>query len=1076
MPIKPTLCFLAFLSCLALPGRIGAASGNDEVSNYEVTLLVDGRKVADTWINLSAGGTYIEIPGAPILSALAGMIDKQALSQLESQVSSSGTFSNRVLSRYGIMLTINGPKKAVILSLAKKAAAPAAVPAAKPKVDSGIAHRQQVKDDSGPWATPPMPALPGNQADSLDSVFSVSHPAAPKPVKPKAEVPAPSDAGWGPAKPDTARPNTAPKPVPVKPEIQLQSFRLDKTRDELFEEVFKRKAPPLPPSVEVTLLVDGRSYGTLWLQYNKEQKRYTFPVDPVLNALHGLVRADLFAKLTERASRQTRFTVEDLIESGFPTMLNTSVFELSTGVPAQLLGTKIHTLTPQRIDPSTVPALEPSPVSAYLNVKATQKLSYSQYNPTPYDSLGSGKRIVELRNSRNRDPAVVSLDGAANILGWVLEGRGNIWEQPEEGAVEFSRQDIRIVHDWPKQALRLTAGDLIFPTSGFQTFIKLGGAGLSRDFSLQPHMVAYPVKELEFFLAGHSEVKVYVNGVLKTTLDLEQGTHDLKGFPFTRGESEVEVVIRDDLGQTQTLNFSFIHEPNLLAKGFSAFSFNVGLPSRNVYNRNRIGPDSAKYEFLNYDYDVDHPMVFMDYRRGLSDRMTLEGYTQALDTAGLVGVNSLYALKIGKISANLAASYQGDNVMDWAGSLEYIYIPKVTPKTSPISWRFQAEYQGEGFYRPGQDRSRLGAVTLANSIQKNGRFANLNVGLSYAMRPDSADFYSIYTGVNKNWKKGFSGNLAFKNTFDRRRSTGTSVSMTVTYFFFADQQSVRASQRIENHRPDGTEQGAIPKWDYTTDLAYDYNGSAPFPKNPTLSAATSFGPYSNEYTGMAEWKGNQGYAQALLRRTEPKTSSVITNFADLSLQSSLVFADGNFAISRPIVNSFVIVKGIENEKDCDLIVNPSEVGYEGKAAPWFPGVVPNLSPYYLKKVHVDVVDPPFGSGEERSDFTLYPSYKTGYAIYMGTSATIIALGTLMLSPGVPASYQTFTATPIDGTSSREPVMGFTNGAGKFQLTRLQPGRYKIEMDVEGKIYHLVLTLPKNSSGIKSVGTLVLTQD
>lgn len=1070
-----TLLLVALALCLGVFRPVHAQPAGEGVSNFEVILLVDGKKAGETWINLSNGGTNIEIPSSPVLAALALLVSAEEVKRMSALVSSEGTFTNKVLARQGISLTINGPRRQVMLALAKKAVPPAQT---IPKTDSPMVAHHSPKDDSGPWATPPVPALPGHQSDSLDSIFTIEQKKAAAVAASKTAEKGPSvpDAGWDPVAAgasDSAGSRPAMNPRPPGPETQLQSYRLDKTRDELFEEVFKRKAPPLPTSVEVTLLVDGKSYGTLWLNYNKEQKKYTFPVDPVLSALHGLVRADLFDKLTERARRQSRFTVEDLIESGFPTVLNTSVFELSTGVPAQLLGTKIHTLSSQKINPNTVPAISPNKFSAYLNTKIKTQFNYSQYNPSPFDSNGFGFRTVEARNKQPRDAVNVNLDGAVNLMGWVAEGKGNLREKPLNEGVEATRQDFRLVHDWPRRSLRLTAGDLIFPTSGFQSFQKMGGIGLSRDFSLQPHLVAYPVKELEFFLPNKSEVKVYIDGILKTTLELDQGTHDLQGFPFTRGESEVSIEIRDESGQSQTLNFSFIHEPSLLAKGLSAFSYNVGLPSENIGNRNAAPYGAGGVEVLNYLYDADHPAVFLDYKRGITDRFTMEGYTQALDTAGMVGMNGLYALKIGKVSSEFAVSYRQEKEIDWAANLEYIYIPKVTPKASPISWRFKMEYLGPEFYRPFQDTNLLGSVTVASSIQKSAKIANLNMSMSYTSRPEKTDFYNFFLGVSRNWRKGISGNLSLKNTFDRLRHTNTSVSMTATYYFFADQQSVRASQRIENHRPDGNDlQGPPPNWDFTTDLAWDYNSSAPFPKNPSMNATTSLGPTSNDYSGTVEWKGNQGIAQALLRRTEPKRFSVITNYADLSLATSLVYVDGSFALSRPISNSFVLVKGVENEKDCDLLVNSTEVGYEAKGQPWLPGVIPTVNSYYLKQVHVDVIDPPFGSGEERTDFTLYPTYKSGYAIYMGTSATVIALGTLLLAPGVPAEYQTFSATPMDG-KSKDPVMGFTNGAGKFQLTRLQPGRYMIEMEAEGKSYNLVLTLPKKTAGIKSVGTLVL---
>jgi outer membrane usher protein len=853
----------------------------------------------------------------------------------------------------------------------------------------------------------------------------------------------------------------------------MQTYRLDKTREELFEEIFKHKEPPLPANVEVTLLVDGKSYGTLWILYNYEQKRYTFPVDPVLNALQGLVRRDLWEKLAQRAKAQSRFTVEDLIACGFPTVLNTSVFELSTGVPAQLLGTKIHPLSGQVVDPYTVPASEPSGFTAFLNTRFRDRLPYYQYSKTTADSLGRGQALVDSRNKQPRQPFITDLDGAVNLKTWVIEGKGSLLEKPKENAFEIRRQDFRLVHDWPRKSLRLTAGDLIFPTSGFQGFLKMGGLGFSRDFSLQPHLVAYPVKEFEFFLVNPSEVKVFINGVLRGTYQLDQGTHDLKGFPLAVGESEVEIQITDNTGQTQTLNFDFIHEPSLLAKGITAFSYNLGFPSRDVFNAPTRSTNPGRKVILDYEYDLDQPVFFLDFRRGMSNTLTMETYSQATDTVGMLGFGLLQAIRIGKIKADVAASYHHRDDFAWAGNLEYTYIPKVTANVSPVSWRIKSEYISKKFFRVGQDPTLLGALNMDASYQQYSQLINFSLGGSYTFRPDSADFYSISTGLSRNWPKGFASSLMLKNTFDRSKSVNTTVAASLNYFFNYDVQSYNASERIENHQPTGFEEGPPPSWDYSTELLWDYNGSATFPHNPVLNMSTSFGPTSNDYSARARWNGNQGIAQVMGRRYEPKSSYIISNYLDLSLQTTLLYADGNFALGRPVQNSFVMVKGIENEKECDILVNPNEMGYDAKARNWLPGVIPNVSPYYLKKIHLEALDPPLGSNDERTDFTIYPGYKSGYVFYLGSKSTIIALGTLLLEADKPAEYQSFQAIPLDG-DSRDPISGFTNKVGKFQLTRMQPGKYRIEMYVEEKLYTTTLNLPKKSNGITTVGALLMS--
>lgn len=1084
----PAALYLTLLA-LGIPMMGSAAGPEGGGTNVDVVLVVNGKKKADTWVNVSENGSLIEIPGPPVFLALIPLIPSALITRIEGQMGPAGTITNKVLARYGIDLAFNRQKSQVTLGMSKANPPPSPAPAPAVKTDTGAVPKEEriagsaakAKDTSGPWTTPPLAAVQNGNGGSEPEKIQVAPMTLPGPA-PAKRIPAKDtarDNGWEPLKGDSMVAKTEPpfpaaaKPAKEEPKSsELQTYQLDRSRDELFEDVFKHKPPPLPPSVEVTLLVDGKSFGTLWILYSPELKKYTFPVDPVLNALQGLIKHELWEKLERRASAQSRFTVEDLIDCGFPTVLNTSVFELSTGLPAQSLGSKLLPLSALPVDPYTVPAYEPAGFSAFLNMRLRERFPYYQYNPGPYDSTGFGRSIVDSRNKNPREPLTVDLDGAINHKAWVLEGKAVLLEQRDQYSADLHRSDIRLIHDWPRSSVRLTAGDLIFPTTGFQSFTKMGGIGLSRDFSLQPHLAAYPVKDFEFFLSNPSEVKIYINGTLKGTYQLDPGTHDIKGFPFTNGESEVEIRITDYTGQTQTLNFNFIQETSLLAEGRSVFSYNIGLPSQDVYKQTLPDEGGDKAEIMNYEYDLDHPSLYLEYKRGISDVLTAEAYSQVQDTAGIAGTSALRAFRWGKIKADAAGSYHIDDGFSWAGSVEYTFIPKMIRYTSPMSWRLRTEHIGERFFRPGQDKSLLGATTITGSLQKDIEFAVMNLAASYTFRPDSTDFYNLLLSFNKSWGRGWATSFSLKNTFDRQRSTNTNVNLTLDYYFNLEKNSVSASERVDNHKATLLDKGTPPNWDYTTDVDWDYNVAAPFPANPSLRAVTSFGPEGNNYSGMAKWQGNEGYAQIDGERDEPKLSSLITNHADATLQTSLVYVDGNFAFSRPITNSFVMVKGIDNEKSNDIVVNANDYGYDAQATKWMPGVISNVNPYSLKKVHIDVIDPPIGANDERTDYTIYPGYKSGYALYMGTKSTIIALGTLMLDSGKPAEYQTFQAVALDG-EKRDPVVGFTNGAGKFQLTRLQPGAYRIEMDIQGRPCSALLTLPKDAEGIKAVGVLSL---
>jgi hypothetical protein len=216
--------FLLYILALAIavPAPLSAATGTDEAaSNFDVSLMVDGKLEAETWINLSGGGTLIEIPAAPVLSALKAMIGDDLIRKLEGQTSPEGTFTNKVLARAGIFLSINVPLQQVYLSVSKAAAKTKSAPAAETTAPAAKAappteavqvvapdsapRAAKPKSDSGPWTSPAVPPLPGERADSASGK---SHPAKPVPEK-AVSIPAPiqqidADKNWEVVKTDSS--------------------------------------------------------------------------------------------------------------------------------------------------------------------------------------------------------------------------------------------------------------------------------------------------------------------------------------------------------------------------------------------------------------------------------------------------------------------------------------------------------------------------------------------------------------------------------------------------------------------------------------------------------------------------------------------------------------------------------------------------------------------------------------------------------------------------------------------------------------------------------------------------------
>ena len=309
----------------------------------------------------------------------------------------------------------------------------------------------------------------------------------------------------------------------------------------------------------------------------------------------------------------------------------------------------------------------------------------------------------------------------------------------------FQRKDVRLVYDRPEQALRFSAGDIQYLTLGYQSSVRMGGVSISKDYSLQPYILTYPIGEHEFYLTDPAEAEIWVDEVMVSKMVLEPGTHDIRGFPFSMGNNHVKIVLKDFAGRTDTIAFSFQYNTTLLTKGYSRFSFNAGFPSPIVDER--------------YRYNQDQPCLSLAYQRGISDKLTLDLYSQAFTSeintrtfSSIVDTNTLFS-KSYKLSRSregmlaMVLNYYGKNVklsdvvskmrglnnpsgfinLDAAGSyikkrgpgsalrLGYTYETMVSYKNSeqahpsafklstPLVWNTQAEYLSPKFLRSPVD-------------------------------------------------------------------------------------------------------------------------------------------------------------------------------------------------------------------------------------------------------------------------------------------------------------------------------------------------------------------------------------
>jgi outer membrane usher protein len=124
---------------------------------------------------------------------------------------------------------------------------------------------------------------------------------------------------------------------------------------------------------------------------------------------------------------------------------------------------------------------------------------------------------------------------------------------------------------------------------------------------------------------------------------------------------------------------------------------------------------------------------------------------------------------------------------------------------------------------------------------------------------------------------------------------------------------------------------------------------------------------------------------------------------------------------------------------------------------------PSLSSYSDRTVTVDAANARSGTDIGQGSFRLFPSYRSGYKLEVGSEYSVTAMGTMVDIDGEPVSLVTGTATEL-AHPERQPVTMFTNRVGRFGATGLAPGKWRIEMlDAKKSVFEI--EIPEDADGI-----------
>jgi len=712
----------------------------------------------------------------------------------------------------------------------------------------------------------------------------------------------------------------------------------------------------------------------------------------LLQILEPILKDDRLARLKSALGQGNELTKQMLATAGLTLRYDNARLALAIDIPVDARRGRSFSLRGDRGSRSQT--LQPASVSGYVNLRSS------------FDAVeqGPGRGLVA---------PISSIEGAIRVAGIVAESEAYLSLRP--GEPRLRRIGSRFVYDDLKDTLRVTLGDLATTPRAFQSAPLLGGVAISRFYNvLDPQRDVRSGGVQNFSILSPSIVETFVNSRSVERKTLQPGTYSLQDFTLAEGANQVRLQIEDAAGQKRNIDFSVYSNLALLEPGLTEFSGAAGVYASPTRGGIGYGRQWAATGFV---------------RRGLSPQLTAGVNAQADSTAEQAGAEMLIGTDLGLIGFDLAGSRRRSGGNGFAAALEYqrvlgganggnsqsvhasveyrssrFAIPGALLAREPISWRASADYSlnlGADKFVSGDiqyQRDRVQRVTIISARATAGWRIGRMLGAIAEVEWDH--------GGNR---RGVLVSLGLRQRLGTRGSARAD----------ADSRG-RASVSVQDSG--GTGVGA-------------WAGDADLNRTPGQASVDLNGSYVAN-------RADLGVQQSLtldrsgLRINEARTS--------LRVGTSIAFADGGFAIGRPITDAFLIASPHSSLKGTPLRLDPyesSDTAHSGQLGPALDGA---LSAYSSRTLIYDVPGAPPGYDLGQGNVALVPPYRGGYRLEIGSDYHLLVIGRLLDADGEPISL--LAGKAIDLKAPRHPVLTiFTARNGKFGAQGLRPGEWRIEM-------------------------------
>jgi outer membrane usher protein len=604
----------------------------------------------------------------------------------------------------------------------------------------------------------------------------------------------------------------------------------------------------------------------------------------------------------------------------------------------------------------------------------------------------------------------------------------NFFYSKSKAVDRFSRLMSSVIIDDDDALTRYTFGDFSSSSGELGGSGNFGGISVSKNFSLNPYFIRTPDFSLSRFIQTTSELEVYVNDMLVKEEMVPPGKFSLINVPVTAGAGSTTIVIRDAFGREERITDPYYYSQLLLRPRLHEFSYNLG------FEREDFGTENFAYGRL----------AFMGFHRYGFAQWFTGGYhaevnedtlnigpegTLVLGLGGELGFTGSFSAQRGRFGNALSLSYAYGS-KGFAGRLSLTQMSKDYANLSVSASDEKLYLQGSagvGFYEKFLGSLSLNASkTVMHSGEKLKQFfiiysrklsRNILLLFRFQRSEQNQIINDVFIGVNGFFGKSNIGSIEYET----------------------DGITSRVFTQFQKSAPSGTGFG------YSIDINMLEKGEYEWQIDGVLSSLYKgrYGEYSGEYRRIGS-----------------------EDLYNLSVSGSVACADKSLYLSRPITNSFAIVK-VDGLKGVSVNHNNEKVAVTDRRGD---AIIPNLIFNYENELSLASNDLPMNYNFTVTKKTVAPPLRGGSIVTFDVVKIQAFMGKLFFNVDgqkVPAEYAGLEIR-MDG-KTLESIIGI---GGEFYLENIPPGKYKARVFSEERECEFELIIPESDETLVDLGEIV----